>query len=573
MPTIEKMGLSYFTLFLKDTNFNTDSINFNDKTVSWDGDLYLLSDKYGSKRDAKKISIQMKSEFKKKSLSNDTSPITLDIEELKNYENDGGIMLLKIEFTSLQQYKIFLKTLYSNELTEIIKDTNKYKTIRCSHCKTSQDFLDKFTSFHKNKKFQITKPISIKEIDTQGKVQNIVINIHGKSKTNLVDLDFFSEDTKLYTKIQETLIPLKETIASIRQDGQIEVKIDEEVIKVPVVYSKSRDNAEFIISSCIKIMPRDRQINIHIDENTSLLDSISALDLMIKLGEAKKAQIGGIHFEINSNVDDVNNLRRKQGYYIKVLELIETLGQDVKSFLISDQRKYSEQINWLIYFYIENKPVLTQVSELSFYKEFRIRDNIYLFIFNKVIGEENIFRARYFNDINLEIEILDGESIHPFTAYAILKPKLLAYMNINFSHFKVEIDKYNDNSDFANNVLSIVLLNFINAYDLKNNPIFLECARYINDINLSELSIKQINEFQIIKRERTLTISEKEIILSLPFDENDNRNIQFECCRNILLDEFARFEQNYKLLGVEEAKFFATWPIVHFLPDETIQRL
>ena len=184
-----------------------------------------------------------------------------------------------------------------------------------------------------------------------------------------------------------------------------------------------------------------------------------------------------------------------------------------------------------------------------------------------------MYNCQNFTDINLMVDVeIEGKLI-PFTGYIILHSEVLAYMDINFEHFKSEISRYLSDDENILNLLSKIQLNCINAFDISGKKVLYECAKYINDLGVFQEGIRLINEMQLIKRKRHLTKSEKEKIISAQIDKDHVLFKQFECCINILLDEYDRFELNYCKLNIEEKTFFNSWPITYLIPQEYRDKL
>ena len=569
MPNIETTGISYLNIFLKGTNFDTTSIHINDKTISWDGELILLSDSLGSKNNAKKVSVQIKSEHINKNLSKGTSPVNLTKEDLVNYASNGGIVLIKIEYNN-DIYGIFIKCLFVNELKDLVKKTNKYKTIRCDRCQNAQEFLKHFISFHENMYFQLNEPIEMSKL---GKIENIVINTVGNQSKDFINLDIFGDKTKVYAKINNGLIPIKETITEVKTKSMLNITLDDYSASIPIIYIRSPKDSKMMIHNYIEYNLKKGQFNLTIKPEYEIEKITVAIDFIFKFLYAKKVMFGENLIQVNDYSINKSELDKTLQYSLKVIELFEKLNISLTGFTVSDVKKYKREIDILLEGYLEKKPMLAENDNDSFYNYLKIKNHAFVLIFSRVPNMEKGYHCQNFTDINLNVEIEVEGKIVEFTGYAMLPPAILAYMDIKIEHFKTDIDKYSTPDENGINLFSMMQLNFINGYDISKKDVLLDCAKYINSLNLIDEEIASINDLQIIKRRRNLTNDEKESILQANIKENHLLYQEFECCKNILLEEYTRLISNYAKLDSNQKENFITWPIVNLIPADYRKKL
>lgn len=570
MPNIETTGIGYLNIFLNGTNFDTTSIHVNDKTVSWDGELILLSDTSGSKKNAKKASVQVKSEYiKKTKVSEHTSPVDLIKEDLENYASNGGIILIKIEYTN-ETYGIYTKCLYVNELKGLVKKTNKYKTIRCDRCHNAQEFLKHFISFHVNMYYQLNEPI---EMNKLGKIENIVINTVGNQSQGLLNLDIFGDKTKVYAKLNNELIPIKETITEVKEKRVLNVTLDDYSASIPVEYVKNLKDSKMMIHHYIEFNLKTGQFSMMIKPEYEVKKIVDAIDFIFKFVHAKKAMFEKNSVQLNDYTINLNELDKTLQYSLKMIELFDKLNISLTGFTVSDVKQYKQEINILLEGYLDKSPMLAESDSDSFYNYLKIKDHAFVLIFNRVHGMEKRYHCQNFTEINLNVEIEVEDKVIDFTGYVMLPPEILAYMDIKIEHFKTEIDKYTANDETTLNLFSKMQLNFINAYDISEKVVLLDCAQYVNSLNIINEGIAIINDLQIIKRKRDFTDDDKERVLQAHINENHPLYQEFECCKNILLGEYTRLMSNYAKLDNNQKEFFITWPIINLLPENYRQKL
>jgi len=570
MPNTETTGIAYLNIFLKGTNFDTTSIHVNDKTVSWDGELILLSDAAGSKKNAKKASVQVKSEhINKPKISENSSPINLVKEDLENYASNGGIILIKIEYIN-DVYGIYTKFLYVNELNDLIKKTNINKTIRCERCRTTKEFLTGFLSFHDNMYHQFKEPIEISKL---GKIDNIVINTVVEKSQGLLNLDIFGNKTKVYAKLNNNLIPIKETITEVKENRMLNVTFDDDSKLVPFVYIKNQKDSKMMIQHYIEYNLKTGQFNLTIQPEYEVKKIVEAIDFIYRFVNAKKVMFGKNQVDVNEYSMITDELKKTQQYSLKIVELFDKLGINLNGFTVNDVNQYKQEIHILLEGYLDHSPMLAESESDRFYNSIKIKDHAFVLIFDRVSTIEKRYHCRNFTEIDLSVDVEVEDKVVEFTGYVMLPPEILAYMDIRFEHFKAEIDKYVATDETTLNLFSKMQLHFINAYDLSKKDVLLDCAKYINGLNVFEEGIASINDLQMIKRKREFTDDEKERVLLAHIKEDHVLYQEFECCKNILVEEYARLMLNYAKLDDSQKEFFITWPIVNLLPDDIRHKL
>lgn len=181
-------------------------INRNDKTPSWDGDVYVHQKSDDSKKGILKIPIQVKGKTYK---NNYKKKFSVEIADLENYLNDKGCVyfLVYINEADIDERHICYSVLTPLEIKRILKETKKGQKHKIIHFKEFPDDIEKklniFINFHENQGLQrgfINKDIYSVDKLKGNSVQNIVITPNG-GQDNAKEA-FFENDYCMYANIK-----------------------------------------------------------------------------------------------------------------------------------------------------------------------------------------------------------------------------------------------------------------------------------------------------------------------------------------------------------------------------------
>lgn len=136
---------------------------------------------------------------------------------------------------------------------------------------------------------------------------------------------------------------------------------------------------------------------------------------------------------------------------------------------------------------------------------------------------------------------------------------LVTFSNINIEIMKKTFEQESYSEETCERY-NLWMLELIKAYDKSKDKKWLDFAEYICDriIKSSVNSIYKINKLQIIKRNRKLSMDEKDTLYKIRKDEED---CMVQCAVAILLDNKSDFERYFDMLNEEQRKNFIGFPI------------
>jgi hypothetical protein len=263
---IEQSGILCLKNFLYGSNIDPGKIDENDKTVSWDGFLYVYKDSASRKKlDLKyRISVQVKSHkvFERGELSNQFIVYNqLSKDHLQNYLEDGGIVLIRPVFIDNLNYSIYVKELLPVDITKLLEDPRKTPPITLRKKDNHFDFAS-FCEFYQYNKYLGTKnlvDIGFSEHDLPDEfsvhVDNSEVNYLNPKKRSLDSAKFYFESD------HGIKIPIKDAkwIEGFKIDHQIVLS------KIPFYndyfLNKDGDNHEIHIGEKVLIIkPHENNI-------------------------------------------------------------------------------------------------------------------------------------------------------------------------------------------------------------------------------------------------------------------------------------------------------------------------
>lgn len=160
---IEELGIIELRKSLAKTDFLESDIRINDKTPSWDGEVYLYKNKKKTKEGIEKIAVQVKSIEKKtkKLIEKENISYTIALNDMKNYFNDGGVIYFVIHvhmgINNVENYQIYYISLLPFLIDNYLKKQMGSKNIKVrlrAFPLDNNEKIDIFNNFVINRKKQ-----------------------------------------------------------------------------------------------------------------------------------------------------------------------------------------------------------------------------------------------------------------------------------------------------------------------------------------------------------------------------------------------------------------------------------
>ncbi len=574
------------------TDYLSPYISVNDKEPSWDGLVYIYSDKSGKKSSIiGRVSVQVKGKFCNNFPKYEIKyPIqTID---LKNYLNDGGVIYFVVYLKENGTGKIYYSTLTPVKLNRYLKGVGSQKTKNISLKEFPEDnnkkvniFLNFYEDCKKQNSFAHVGFISLEDLN-QESVQEITMSLTGygfeNSQTDISKI-FSENEVYLYAKIKGSNIlhPVDTVIKSMSLSEEVQASITID----GVIYYSSFNRTYFedkvqikigdsLFLSISKINLSDVQVAY---KSSKMLKSrIKDLDFFLSAIKAKNFFIDDSKFVFEIPINeaskvDAENEYKALKYYRKVLDVFRILNvsEDVNLEELSLQDY--KNIDILIKSFVENQPVENLKEELIALNLKISKINIMLMFIKSEKSATTYTIRDFFNSGMIFAYKGDGGNMLRAPAYSHLrKEDYLKISNINYDEILPSYKALQGLNNKIFELANIDMLKMLLAYDESNpkNEKLLSVAKQMaewilnEDIHNLPKEIKTLNYLQIVKRERGLNKNEKETLISMSQGHSESHDVKVAAY--LLLDNLDLAEFYFNQMSPEEQEGFKSFPIYNF---------
>ena len=211
---IETLSVNAVKNSIVTTDFLDQFIAENDKEPSWDGFVYMYSNKSKKKSNFKgRMPVQVKG---KMCDDHDKEIISYSMStaDLKSYLNDGGCILFVVYIGCVDLVtKIYYAELTPIKLRQILEDADQqdWKSVKlrefpCDNNKKCTIFFNCLQNCQKQASFKDGKLFTLEELEEQGVLENIVIPVSGVG-INDPQMALINNEVYVYARIKGSSIP------------------------------------------------------------------------------------------------------------------------------------------------------------------------------------------------------------------------------------------------------------------------------------------------------------------------------------------------------------------------------
>ena len=558
---LEKIATASVKTSISMTDVLSPFINDGEKEPSWDGNIYIYSNKDKKKDGIKKVPVQVKGKYNN-DFSKETIKFPVAVIDLENYLNDGGVIFFVVLIgNNGLDTKIYYSCLLPVKLRSIL-DNNIKKKKRSIELKPFPDdnlkkvsvLLNFYDHRQKQTSFVNSELQSLDELDKQGVLEGISLSVtnYGCSKTDTYN-QLFRDDVYMYANIRGSAVlqPLME----IPMDLNIEETIEAEVSVNGVVYYsqfqiiRSKDKVILAIGESFTISKSEEKsvFTIKFEQTPILKNQVIDLEFILALHEYKQFEIGGhilpINFEKLINEENVGKLQQNLEYCHNLMRVLGIFKLDTEIDMNNLSEKDYHTNDQMIKGLLNNEPITG------------LKDNLPVVIRLNYLGtkvvvglqKEDVPNTYRISDYFSEPHILlyrEGDEIYKTSKYDFLKSDdFLEIRNLDYDDI---FQSYQELSDEKNIFVraNCMLMQLIAAYDdsgdtrmdiLDTAYKFAEWL-YNADIGESELEpeIRILNLYQVLKRRGELSKAQKRKLFEIAEDQNLCKEIRIGA--NLLLD-------------------------------------
>lgn len=569
-------------------------ITTNDKTIAWDGYLYL----YDSPEQTKnayygKIPVQVKG------IShpvNHPENISYSIQkaDLKAYKDEGiAFFVVYIDNNHNHEKTVYYVLLAPMEIKGLLKDIgeNKSKSIRMEKmCQNGDKRVDStlrlFYDDCKRQKSTVDSPIiSFEDLKELGNPELTVFGYASSSEPLprlLAKNDFYVYANVGKGKIN-SLYPVGTSKCSIVVSGEYNnpVSVGGKIFFNHYSITNNRENDVITIGNCITMtLPYDdsllKNVNVHFDgTKNTLSETLNELEFLLALENDRHLIIASCDFDMTKVEDQgstvISGLRSLRAPYEKLLKLKKALDvlhvkEDLDLRLL--KKEDERLIDILIQAFVEKKEVVEN-KPVGMFVEMTIC-NVCVFVFAIKTGD-NTYRIEDVFNPPFQLQGSLGDGIYPITPCSVLnKERVLKYSNIDFEQilpsFKANL-RENPNCLQLASSLGVSLLSAYDEQGVKQERL-IHIASELFEWMLEEeadeqLKVKhKLNLIQAKKRMSQLSDDDKETLYNT-IESTSSDEIKFAAY--LLLDDNAFAMRSFNRLDLGEQENYRTLPIFHFV--------
>lgn len=564
-------------------------INDGDKSVSWDGFVYVYSNK--SKEKSKligRVPVQVKGWTRIPDLNLSEIHYQVDRPHLENYLHEGGVVFFVVGISpDGTQNKIYYASLLPVNLQQVLENCGDSKALTFKEFPKDNDAKTRFfqsflEDMRKQASFANTKIRSIEELGPSLECITTTLYVEDPTKVDPIKI-LLDDETNLYANIKGDSIPhpiLPLPVGScITQDVDATITADKKIFysQYQLVHSKA-DTTLKIGKSMKFVFPGTEPGKIHVNyiETHILGDAIIDLDFWLSTLQAEQFEINGVPLPVSLTKEKIEEFdvsgHQQKLINLKRLEILfETLNLNKQVDLSTMDRKSRFHIDVLMKALVDKELVTDLKEDLPDLIVLDIGNQKVLMFFRKTEIPGSYLISDFFKTpLDLAKEV-DGKMLL-VPQYSILtNSNYLELSNVDcdviLRRYK-ELQGHPDLYERANQTLLDLLLAYDESKDDRKD--LLEVAKMFAEwlIELpseeTELSkeICELNRLQVFKRERLLTKAEKRFLWQIA--EKPDLREEIKVGAYLLLDNQEAAELHYELLNQEVQKSFKEFPIYRF---------
>ncbi|WP_099157085.1 hypothetical protein [Virgibacillus ndiopensis] len=567
-------------------------INENDKTPSWDGEIFVYH-KLGKNKSYKKsnldgkVPIQVKGKEVKK-LQGDSIKYRLHKDDLNNYYKDGGAIFFVVEFTDPLNTKIYYASLLPFDLKQILKEMGIKKSINYEFAslptggqsltalcrmflinsrKQSHNVMDKAISFNDKKPGRLRFVVPA-DMDPRDALLNYDIYMYQPA-----DLKIDETTTSIDIPVQ------RGKITSLIECTGVTIGINNEVVYADVSRKLENDRKTLRFGRSFQLDIKDledartQKVNINFKEGGTFGERLKDCQFMLHITKQKELEINGHVLELNHNHTElIEELPEHIDSLKETIQVFKKLNASFDVPIVEISEEDYRRIEILKRIFLNDNYSDLHVKNDGFIKMDIANRNFLLFAYHDTNQEVIILNGCDWKTLSEHVEFLvqeeGGEQKGTISPYVCNKvDDLIAMANFNLEDVKSSYLSIDYNSDVAKSKANLHLLEFLAHYDQqtdKNEDILLmleEVFQYIRSFEKSD-DHYYINQMQVVKRMREFTSEEKEEIL---LRKNDSEDTFILCGYLLLMDNEMEFDIHFDKLTQKEKESFKDFPIYNLI--------
>lgn len=580
---IEAWSINSLERLLDKSKYIKYEISSNDKTLSWDGNLYLYNNEELKKEQLiARISIQVKGHGveKEDKLNKEYITYPVEISDLKNYQNDGGVIFFVIYVLNSEEHKIFYRKLLPYDLKRLLKnlkkEDQKTKSIKLYTFPTDIKKIEEIIYyFQQDRKKQYSTAdaetidlLDFKKLEENMKCLSKIKKLSFSSTLN----SLFDEERYLYVErtsnIYSPIARMK--VESMKTIVPLKIYIDKKEYFQQAEVILKKDKIDLCISKCVYIKQTDELKGaLKIERKGTLTDFINGLNFVKSISTCSHFNIGDMVYGEKVTGFDLILLQKDIDFFERVKVLLEHLNVQKPLEMESLSEKDFRNLDILYEYIVENKDFKIECKKDSGIEIYEVGNLKLMFLFFNLEngkGSYYNFFDRYISNKCKLIKNFNEKRVEYPIYILSTKDCFLEIDNINYEVIKESIMNVKEYSNEYGNDVNELILDLLKAYDEKKESIILETAldiiKWLKEKDNSIYIV--LNYYQTILRKRALS---KEEIKNLKSLERKEENIEILLGISIILENKTNIDYYLEELTVEQKEKFKQYPIWNLVKE------
>lgn len=569
-------------------------IDDNDRTPSWDGNIFLYSNSSGEKNNLLgKIPVQVKG-HNIRSFPKGNMKYRAEMADLRNFYNDKGVLFFVVCLRELEaggfEKKGYYTCLPIVKLKELLEKgkrqakttielspmPNKIKELENSLF-TFYDDLGKQVGVRYVKELPSIQDLTDEQLGRQFEFTVMVEN--NKNPWNQITSSY----RYLYAKTANGILPFKEGPCKLAfmTEREATIRIGERIYYKMVKVKYQSGKTSIIVGDSIEIFLDEEGCigKIQINLTQSFIHRLVDLDFLLEAYRAKHFLFNNtkIDFVLSDNIIK----EREKEEHLEVLKKLKILFDTLhitKDLQLNKLKARDWNLLELLHScLLYHKPYTTK-KKMEVLCQIKIQDIRILLLTTEIRAEKGRYHYRlkdlFEETAAFACETNGGETYPASVFVAMTLERYCTCSNINWGQqipsFK-EIIKENPETF---NLANMSVLQMLAAYDRTKNKELISQAEKLQDWLMKEThsdlpcDLMTINKCQIIKRNREFTEKEQLEIRNV-INQTKDESFKFACY--LLLGEKTAAKYHYAKVDEQTKVDMKNWPIMKFAKDLNLE--
>lgn len=591
---IEGQAVAIIKECMRKTGYVWPNVDDNDKTPSWDGALYLYKTRWSQNKDdlVGRIPVQVKGKWVD-SYPTGKTKFSVDVSDLKNYRNDGGVLFFLVLMRDFDDYKIYCDTLLPFDLRDLIESAGEQssKTIKLSafNHKYHDGIVRRLTDFLEDREKQGQLLPNVRSIEDLSNfplpIESIGFSVTSDSAdVTQIENEMLSHPHYIYAKSQYLDVPFaveKVEFDKLTRFQEVSVEVNGETLyhHIQVVRTLGKDE-EIRFGGHLAFLQQDGATILRRDSGGTLKEYVRDLKLTIALAKRQPIKIGNqtlVTTDFHMDKDRFRILEQQLKEGEEILKTFQKLNVQKDLDISSLSETEWEFLKYLVDGVLFGKPVPLSMQGKTGAGKLTIGNITVALVSRKAPSQEGYYIQDYF-----ENNFKDGALIlsrgtpqegKPASPYIILDSNNLSYIdNVDFHKLAQSVKQFAFFPLYGERITWLIL-DLLKMYDSSGNDTFINTANALLDYlqeNEPDNDAYRINRIQIEKRRRELSKDELRYLRTL---KADRISTQFQLAASILLESYQEAQLLYDELPDSERELFNEYPIMHLWKNSPISKL